>query len=206
MAMKRHARKARAEEVERWRQEAGDAEEGGLSEEEMAETERQYMEELAKENQKLRELGRLIPGPDTAKPRDKIWSFLIAEYGFPPESLWRMTYPMMKLYIEARQGKPGVSRGGSVGGGEESAVPAKARAPRGQALARDRKAEARDGWLYKQARKKASPTWKALLAKLNRVAAKKGWRKLGSVQAVQQAVGRYIERKGYDPLPRRKEA
>jgi hypothetical protein len=71
---------------------------------------------------------------------------------------------------------------------------------------RDKRAEARDRWLHGQAKKKKPPTWKALMAHLNRIADKRRWRKLSSAQAVVQAVDRYIQRNGLDPLPPRKQA
>jgi hypothetical protein len=58
--------------------------------------------ELA-EFRKLRELARKVPGPDKYNPKDKIWNYLIAEYGFGPETLWRMTPNDMERYVEARQ-------------------------------------------------------------------------------------------------------
>jgi len=82
----------------------------------------------------------------------------------------------------------------------------KLRQDKGQVVQRDAKAEARDRWLYRQARKEPPPTWKSLMASLKREADKHRWRKLSSAQAVQQAVDRYIRRKGLDPLPPRKES
>jgi hypothetical protein len=77
---------------------------------------------------------------------------------------------------------------------------------RGSDVQHDPNAEARDAWLYRQAKKKNPPTWKALAAQLKREADKHGWRKLATAQAVQQAVARYIERHSLPPLPLRKES
>src|SRR5262249_25527756 len=68
----------------------------------MAEAEREFFKQQAEEDRKLRELAQMVPGPDAPNPRDKIWRYLIAEYGFGPETLWRMTPKTMKLYLEAR--------------------------------------------------------------------------------------------------------
>src|SRR5262249_41877084 len=54
------------------------------------------------EFRRLREIARLLPGPDAPNPRDKIWDYLIAEYGFDPPTLWRMSHRDMRRYIEAR--------------------------------------------------------------------------------------------------------
>jgi len=67
---------------------------------------------------------------------------------------------------------------------------------------RDKKAEARDAWLYKQA-KKGDKTYRQIALELGRLAPAKGWRKLSSPQAVEQAVDRYIKRHKLDPLPPR---
>jgi hypothetical protein len=150
------------------------------------------------EYRKLEELARMVPGPDTPHPRDKIRRYLIAEYGFSPQILWGLTPKMMRMYIEARRDK---------GGGEAEdtrAIPNNPRTPRQQAVQRDAKAEARDKWLYRQASKKNPPPWKVLKARLSRIADRRSWRKLESEQAVQQAVNRYVKRNGLDPLrPRR---
>jgi hypothetical protein len=63
---------------------------------------------------------------------------------------------------------------------------------------RDKRADARDRWLYQRCRK--GDTYKAVMFQLNRLAPRKGWRKLDSPQAVQQAVDRYIGRNHLDPL------
>jgi hypothetical protein len=73
------------------------------------------------------------------------------------------------------------------------------------AVRRDAKAEARNRWLYNKASQKNPPPWKALMAALNKIAPKRGWRKLGSPQAVKQAVAGYIRQKSLAPLPPRKE-
>jgi hypothetical protein len=88
---------------------------------------------------------------------------------------------------------------------EELDRKAEPRSCRGPAIKHEAKAEARDCWLYRQATKKNPPTWKALMAKLSRIAPERGWQKLSSVQGVKQAVDRYIHRNGLAPLPRRKE-
>lgn len=67
---------------------------------------------------------------------------------------------------------------------------------------KNRKAEARDKWMYDQA-KKTDKTYRQIMLDLASMAQSKGWRKLGSPQAVEQAIGRYIERNGLTPLPRR---
>jgi hypothetical protein len=96
--------------------------------------------------------------------------------------------------------------GEPAGQAQAAAVPEKPPAVRAKDVQREPKAEARDRWLYARARRKNPPTWKALMADLNRAADKRGWRKLASVQAVQQAVDRYIQRHHLEPLPPRKEA
>jgi hypothetical protein len=50
----------------------------------------------------MRELGRLLPGPPTRDPRDKIFRYLAREYGFDMRTLWSFSIDDMKLYIEAR--------------------------------------------------------------------------------------------------------
>lgn len=77
---------------------------------------------------------------------------------------------------------------------------------RGSAIQRDAKAESRDRWLYRQASKKNPPTWKSLMAQMNKKAETHRWRKLSSPQAVEQALDRYIKRNGLDLLPPRKDA
>jgi hypothetical protein len=74
-----------------------------LTEEELDEAERAFLAEEAAERQKLRELAQQVPGPDLADPREKIWRYLIAEYGFDPRTLWGLSYWDMKRYIEARR-------------------------------------------------------------------------------------------------------
>jgi hypothetical protein len=74
-----------------------------VTDRELDEVEREWREELAEERRKLRELAREVPGPDTPDPRDKIWRWLIAEYGFDPPTLWRMTIRDMRRYVEARR-------------------------------------------------------------------------------------------------------
>jgi hypothetical protein len=93
------------------------------------------------------------------------------------------------------------------GQGSEERIPVSETAERTRPAARrDARVEARDKWLYRQASKKQPPTWKALKAELNKIAGTRGWRRLSSAQAVEQAVRRYIRRNGLAPLPRRKEA
>jgi hypothetical protein len=65
--------------------------------------------------------------------------------------------------------------------------------------------EDRDRWLYEQASREDPPTWKSLMAQLNRAAAKEGWQKLSSAQGVKQAVDRFVKRNHLPPLPPRKE-
>jgi hypothetical protein len=66
------------------------------------EFDQEKMEKIWWEYRRLRELAMKLPGPETADPKDKIWLYLIAEYGFTPETLLRMSYRDMKRYIEAR--------------------------------------------------------------------------------------------------------
>jgi hypothetical protein len=153
----------------------------------------------------LWELAQKVPGPFGLSPKEKIHRYLIAEYGFPPATLAAMSYRELKQYVEVARRKAKASRRGGVFGARVAPPdPAKAKAPRRQAVARHQKAEERDRWLYEQASKQDPPTWRALLGKLNKAAPEHRWKKLGSVQSVQQAVGRYIERNGLSPLPPRK--
>jgi hypothetical protein len=85
-----------------WYHEYEDIDEQEL-EEQIAEARREYYADLAKERQQLREIAALIPGPETPDPKDKIYNCLIAEYGFPPQTLWHLSHKDMKRYIEARQ-------------------------------------------------------------------------------------------------------
>ncbi|MCI0462089.1 MAG: hypothetical protein L0Z62_34485, partial [Gemmataceae bacterium] len=48
-------------------------------------------------------------------------------------------------------------------------------------------------------------SYKAIMLELNKIAGRKGWDDLLSVQGVKQAVDRYIEPNGFDPLPPRKD-
>jgi hypothetical protein len=173
----------------------------------LADARRVAVQELEAEQCRLRKLAQQLPGTDTPDPRAKIERYLIAEYNFGPDELGRLTIDKMTLYIEARQGKAKTTqedtarRGGKDGvGGRDNANHI-----RSQPVQRNEKAEARDRWLYDRARQKNPPTWKALMGELNRTAAEHGWRKLGSPQAVKQAVDRYIHRKGLASLPPRKE-
>jgi hypothetical protein len=75
-----------------------------------------------------------------------------------------------------------------------------------QASKRTPKVEARDYWLYGRASQTNPPSWKSLMAELNRIADQHGWQKLSTIQGVQQAVDRYTNRHGYPRLPRRKQA
>ncbi len=72
-------------------------------------------------------------------------------------------------------------------------------------VVRDTKADARDKWMHRLATKDGE-TYRAIMLKLKRMAESKGWRKLDSPTAVQQAINRYIDRKKLAPLPRRKQA
>jgi hypothetical protein len=94
--------KSSPDEAERAAEEEG-ALDGQALEEVLDKAERELRQELAEEGRKLRELGRLLPGPDTPDPKDKIWRYLIAEYGFSPRVLSGMSYKDMKRYVEARQ-------------------------------------------------------------------------------------------------------
>lgn len=71
---------------------------------------------------------------------------------------------------------------------------------------RDGKADERDKWMYQHATGKKPKTFKTIMLKLKQVAGAKGWTPLGSPTAVQQAINRYVERNGLDPLPPRKQA
>ncbi len=150
------------------------------------------------EYRELRDMASKLPGKEHPNPKEKIWRYLIAEYGFDPQTLSQMTRRDMRRYIEARP--PDHFKGQPV------PLTATPKGIHGQAVKRDAKAEARDSWLYRKASKKNPPTWKALMAELNRVAAERRWTKLSSVQGVKQAVDRYIQRNNLAPLPPRKEA
>jgi hypothetical protein len=86
------------------------------------------------------------------------------------------------------------------------AIPDKPKDVGDQSIQRNLQAETRNAWLYCQASKKKPPSWKSLMAELNRIADKCGWQKLYTVQGVQQAVDRYTDQHGYPRLPRRKRA
>jgi hypothetical protein len=104
--------------------------------EEMAELEREMRKEQYAKARKLWELARQIPGPDTPDPKDKIWRYLIAEFGFSPEILWRMTPRDMQRYIDARQsGKepPGRRKAGDQGQDGEEWLPASEAVKRAEA-------------------------------------------------------------------------
>jgi hypothetical protein len=58
------------------------------------------------EYRRLRQLAAKVPGPDTPNPKNKIWRYLIAKYGFGPDTLRRMTHSEMSLYIEAQLSAP----------------------------------------------------------------------------------------------------
>src|SRR5262249_45018941 len=51
---------------------------------------------------RLRKLGQRLPGPATVNPRDKVWNYLIAKYGFDKRALWELSCSDMERYIEAR--------------------------------------------------------------------------------------------------------
>ncbi len=142
------------------------------------------IQEMQDEQDQLRELARELPGANTSNPINTIWGYLIVKHGFGPEQLRGMSIAEMRLYIEKSRESGLASQEGTE---------------------RDAKAEARDKWLYQQASQKNWPTWKALMAKLNKVAADHGWTRLRSIQGVKQAVDRYIRRHELPPLPRRKE-
>jgi hypothetical protein len=76
--------------------------------------------------------------------------------------------------------------------------------PKQQKAIKDRKTEARDKWMYDQA-KKGNKTYRQIMLDLAKVAQSKGWRKLDSPQAIEQAIGRYIKRNDLAALPPRKE-
>lgn len=69
---------------------------------------------------------------------------------------------------------------------------------------RDKLQESRDKWIYTQA-KKGDKTYRKIMLELAKLALEKGWRKLGSPQAVEQAVDRYVVRHNLTPLPPRME-
>lgn len=89
-------------------------------------------------------------------------------------------------------------------GAEPPAQPAHAtKAPNeGKAVLRDKRAEARDKWLYQQV-KKGDKTYRQIMLDLVKVAKSKGWRKVGSPQAIEQAAERYVKRHNLPPLPPR---
>jgi hypothetical protein len=85
--------------------------------------------------------------------------------------------------------------------------PAKASSPKTSKKAKilkNKKTDARDKWLYEEA-KSGEKTYRSIMLELNKIAANKGWSKLGSPQAVEQAIRRYIRRHGKPALPPRKE-
>jgi hypothetical protein len=159
-----------------------------------------------KEYLPLRRLAYLLPGENTWDPRDKIWQYLIEEYSFGLETMRDMTAREMSLYIAARlQPLTGTRTG-------EAKVPADRitststdrGSPRLRTFRRPAKTEARDAWLYQEACKEDPPTWRSLMIHLNRVAEDQGWTKLGSVQGVKQAVGRYAVAQNLPaPAPRK---
>src|ERR1700722_14128771 len=69
---------------------------------------------------------------------------------------------------------------------------------------RDNLQESRDKWIYTQA-KKGDKTYRKIMLELAKLALEKGWRKLGSPQAVEQAADRYVVRHNLTPLPPRME-
>ena len=71
--------------------------------------------------------------------------------------------------------------------------------------ARDKKTEARNKWLYHQV-KKGNKTYRQIMLALAKKVQVNGWRKIVSPQGIEQAVNRYVERNGLDPLPPRIES
>jgi hypothetical protein len=205
-ATDRSGRKARGVEVARAREEC-DPEEGGetLTEADWEEIDATFYREQAVLESDLRELARQIPGPATGDPKAKIWRYLIAQYGFGPETLYRLTPAMMRLYVEARCSPTGQEPPGRLPPAREKQegdrTPASPRPP----VRRNAKADTRDRWLHQQANKKNPPTWRALMLQLNKCANARGWMKLSSPQAVKQAVDRYIRRHGLASLLPRKQ-
>ena len=151
----------------------------------------------------LIELARGLPGPHTRDPWVTVRRYLIAEYDIDPKTIMEMSISDMRLYVEARQQKAQGLQAASVigsandGGNAEGVGHLTVRRP-----AKD---EARNSWLYDRAGEPDPPSWKEMMAKLNRIASERGWRKLSSPQAVEQAVKRHIKRHGFESLPRRKE-
>jgi hypothetical protein len=71
-------------------------------------------------------------------------------------------------------------------------------------VGRDKKAEARNAWLYRQCRQ-GELTYRQIMLDLKKIAPAKGWTILSTPQAIEQAVKRHIRRHRLDPLPPRKQ-
>jgi hypothetical protein len=65
---------------------------------------------------------------------------------------------------------------------------------------RPKKLETRDKWIYQQCCKGSEMPYDQIVAELKRVAPKKGWRKIDSVQGIRAAAINYAQRNGL-PLP-----
>jgi hypothetical protein len=69
----------------------------------------------------------------------------------------------------------------------------------------DKKQEARDKWIYKQSLKGREMTYKKIAAELNKIAPKKGWEPLNSIQGVRARAILYAQRHGLQPPGRRQD-
>ncbi len=68
---------------------------------------------------------------------------------------------------------------------------------------RDKKREARDRWLYQRCCQRTP--YKTILSELKKIAPRRGWDPLDSIQAIRTAAHRYAERQGRPPPPRRQD-
>ncbi len=74
----------------------------GIDYHKLEDWEKEFLREQMEEEQKLSELSRRLPGPATVNPRDKIETWLIAEYGLDPRTLGGLSPKDIEKYINAR--------------------------------------------------------------------------------------------------------